>query len=249
MLIINRSIAGSLVLCVAAVGFTGCRTMDEHRTATGAVAGTVVGTTAGALIDRNNPWRGALIGAAAGAAVGGGIGYVLQQQKDAFDRISDLEARPQRVVVQQYPQSYYAEPGVSGQPEYTSPPPQPQEVQVDALLVTISSEVLFPVGSSALSAHGTTKVREVAAVLNQYPDSDVYIRGYTSSEGDDRANFELSQRRAQVVRNELIAAGVAPNRLWAEGMGSSNPVASNATEAGRVQNRRVELHVVPRSTQ
>jgi outer membrane protein OmpA-like peptidoglycan-associated protein len=242
----TRTIAGSLALCVAAVGFTGCRTMNEHRTATGAVAGTVVGGTAGALIDRNNPWRGALIGMAAGAAVGGGIGYVLQQQKEAFDRIADLEARPERVVVQQYPQAQYDDPGHPnyGQPDYSQPP---REVQTDALRVTISSEVLFTVGSSALSPHGVNKVREIAAVLNEYPDSDVYIRGYTSSEGDDRANFELSQRRAQVVKNELIASGVNPSRLWAEGLGSSNPVASNATEAGRMQNRRVELFVIPRS--
>lgn len=241
MLTQTRSIAGFLALTIASM--TGCTTMNENRTATGGVGGAVVGGTAGALIDGDNRWRGALIGMAAGAAVGGGLGYVLEKQKDAFDRIEELEARPQRVVIQQYAPPVYNE-----QTGTVAPDPYPEEVLVDALLVTISSEVLFPVGSSSLSPHGVNKVREVANVLREYPETDVYIRGYTSSEGDDRTNFELSQRRAQVVRNELISAGIASSRLWAEGMGSSNPIASNATEAGRVQNRRVELHVVPRST-
>jgi outer membrane protein OmpA-like peptidoglycan-associated protein len=242
MLTQTRAIAGFLALSI--VGMTGCTTMNENRTATGGIGGAVVGGTAGALIDGDNRWRGALIGMAAGAAVGGGIGYVLEQQKEAFDRIEELESRPQRVVIQQYaPPVYDAQTGTT-----TAPAPYPEEVLVDALLVTISSEVLFPVGSSALSPHGVDKVREVGNVLKSYPESDVYIRGYSSSEGDEQSNFELSRRRAQVVRNELIAAGIAPSRLSAEGMGSSNPVASNATEAGRVQNRRVELHVVPRST-
>lgn len=240
MIGISRTIAGSLALCVATAGLSGCQTMNENRTATGAVAGTVVGGAAGVLIDRDNPWRGALIGMATGAALGGGIGYVLQQQKEAFDRIADLEARPERIIVQQAPA--YNEPAQNNAGSQYS---DPEENLVDALRVTISSDVLFPVGSSALSAHGAAKVREVATVLQQYPDSTVYIRGYTSSEGDDKANFELSQRRAQVVRNELIAAGISPSRLWAEGMGSSDPVAGNDTEAGRMQNRRVELHVVP----
>jgi outer membrane protein OmpA-like peptidoglycan-associated protein len=243
MIRLTRSLTAMLALGLAVGSLTGCRTMNENRTATGGVAGAVVGGTAGALIDGDNRWRGALIGAAAGGALGGGIGYVLQQQKDAFDRIEELEARPQRVVIQQY-----AAPTVDPQTGATTADPYPQEILSDALLVTISSEVLFTVGSSALSPHGANKVREVAAVLKQYPDSDVYIRGYSSSEGDYQANFDLSRRRAQVVRNELIAAGVPSNRLWSEGMGISNPVASNDTEAGRVLNRRVELHIVPRPT-
>jgi outer membrane protein OmpA-like peptidoglycan-associated protein len=113
-------------------------------------------------------------------------------------------------------------------------------------MVRVSNDVIFEKGSSALSAHGVGKVREIAAVLREYPESDVYIRGYTSSEGDDKVNFDLSHRRAEVVRNELVAAGISPSRLFPQGMGSSNPVASNDTESGRVQNRRVELHVVPR---
>lgn len=241
MMTMNRAIASSLMLCVASLSFTGCQTMDRNRRATGAVIGTTVGGAAGALIDRDNPWRGALIGMAAGAAVGTGVGHVLQRQKEAFDRIEDLEVQRETVILQQ-PPAYY-----DAGPDTPSEEPRIYSERSEALMVRISSDVLFEKGSSALSAHGVNKVREIGDVLREYPESDVYIRGYTSSEGDDRVNYELSQRRAEVVRNELVAAGIAPSRLFPQGMGSSNPVATNETEAGRVQNRRVELHVVPRN--
>ena len=233
----KRIISVFIVFCMV-ITLCGCQTAKEHRTATGAAVGTVVGTAAGALIDKENRWRGALIGAAAGAAVGTGIGYMLQKQKEAFDRIEYLETRQQTVVLQQPPQSYY---------EGESVPPR-ESRQVQALNLRLQSEVLFDRGSSSLTPRGAEKVREVAQVLKEYLDSDVYIRGYTSSEGVDKTNFELSQRRAEVVRNELSAAGVNQVRLFAQGMGSSSPVASNDTESGRTQNRRVELTIVPRSS-
>ena len=232
--------SGKVTACgaIAAVLVSGvsCQTVSEHRTATGAVAGTALGAGAGALIDKDNPYRGALIGAAAGALLGTGIGHVLQKQKQAFDRIEGLETKQQAVILQQPPQ--YGDEGQARLPR--------QSDQIEALLVRVPSEVLFERGSSALTPQGAQKVRDVAQVLRDYPDSDVYVRGYTSNEGDDKTNFELSQRRAEVVRNELAAAGVSTSRLYAQGMGSSNPVASNDTEAGRTLNRRVELFVVPR---
>jgi outer membrane protein OmpA-like peptidoglycan-associated protein len=216
------------------VAFGGCQTMKDHPTGTGATTGAIIGGGAGALIDEDDPFRGALIGAAVGGLVGAGVGHMIKRQKEAFNRIEELEAREQTVILQQPPAEG------SGSQAST------QSQQLAALMVRVPAEVLFDVGSSALNAHGANKVREMAQVLKDYPDSDVYVRGYTSSEGDDAKNFDLSQRRAEVVRNELAANGVAPSRLYAQGMGESNPVASNDTEAGRVQNRRVELFVVPR---
>lgn len=220
----QKKIAGmALVAMLAGGGLTGCQWMDEHRTATGATAGAVVGGVAGRAIGGDT--KGALIGAAAGAAIGGGVGYVLQRQKDAFDRIDDVEA--QQTTINLPPQA-----GAPAQ-------------QAQALQVTVGSDVLFEQGSSALSARGVQKLREVAQVLNQDPNSKIVVMGYTSSEGADQMNLELSQRRANVVMNQLIAYGVAPARLQAVGMGESDPVATNDTEAGRVQNRRVEIIVVP----
>ncbi len=228
----------ALVVSVA-VALAGCQTASEHRTATGATAGAVLGATAGALLDEDDPLRGALIGAAAGGAVGAGIGHMLQRQKEAFDRIEDVEAQQQTIILQQTPPP--AAPG--------EPPPEPIKEEKPALMVRVQSEVLFAVGSSALSDPGKAKLKEVAAILTEYPESDVFVRGFTSSEGSDQSNYELSLRRAQVVKNELVANGVQASRTQAHGMGESNPIASNDTEAGRVQNRRVEIIIIPREEQ
>jgi len=237
MRIFSRIVCWGLA-AVMVTGFCGCETVGEHRTATGAIAGAALGGGAGALIDKDNRYRGALIGAAAGTLLGAGVGHVLQKQKQAFDRIEGLETQQQTVILQQPPPL----PAEDGQPR----PPRPSEPQ-QALMLRIPSDILFEKGSSALSAAGAQKLREIAQVLKEYPDSDVYIRGYTSSEGEDKANFELSQRRAEIVKNELSANGVALARLYAQGMGSSNPIAANDTESGRTQNRRVEVHVIPRA--
>lgn len=232
----------SVVLAAALIsGTVGCQTGGEiNRTRTGALTGTLLGAGAGALIDKDEPARGALIGAAAGAALGGGIGHVLQRQKEAFARIEGIETAEETVLIQQP-----TAPPVTTGPGETMEPAAPAEVEQPALRLRMQSDVLFPVGSSALTEAGRAKIREIAEVLSTYPDSQVYVRGYTSSEGGDQMNYELSQRRAQVVQNELIAAGISPSRIQAQGMGPSNPIADNSTEAGRVLNRRVEIHVVP----
>jgi outer membrane protein OmpA-like peptidoglycan-associated protein len=211
--------------------------MGEHRTATGAVTGAAIGGGAGALIDKDNPFRGALIGAIAGSAVGAGVGHMLQRQKEAFERIEQLEVQQETVIIQQPPQ-------VSEDQQTVQPGPSQQ---AQAILVRVPAEILFDKASATLSPHGAGKLREVAQVLKEYPESDVYIRGYTSSEGDLQYNYKLSQQRADSVRFELISVGVSGSRLYAEGLGPTNPVATNDTEGGRAQNRRVELHVVPRT--
>ncbi|MCC6145412.1 MAG: OmpA family protein [Candidatus Hydrogenedentes bacterium] len=227
------ALATSVALTASVLG---CATAGEHRTATGAVTGAAIGGGAGALIDKDNPFRGALIGAAAGTLVGGGIGHMLQRQKQAFERIEELEVQPQTVVIQQP-----APPVEAGQP---APPPQQEEHQ--ALMVRVPSEILFEQDSSAISPHGQAKLQEVAQVLTEFPDSDVYVRGFTSSEGALDYNQKLSQQRAEAVRSTLVNYGISPVRLFAIGMGPADPIASNDTESGRAMNRRVELNIVPR---
>lgn len=249
-----RSIAGSRMgrwvslglIGAMSTGLTGCQWMNEHRTATGAVAGTVVGATAGALISDDNT-KGALIGGAVGAAVGGGIGYVLQRQKDRFDEIEGIEATEQTVYIPQTESVADSGGAVEGTGE-TAPAESVDLVPAQGLSMTISDSVLFAFDSSALTPQGTAKIGEIANVLKEFPDSDVFVMGYTSSDGDDAYNVQLSQRRADAVKNTLIANQVAASRITALGMGESTPVASNDTEEGRAQNRRVELLVVPRET-
>lgn len=231
----TKTVAWILVASMVVV-VGGCQTAREKPATTGTAVGAVGGAAAGAAIDKDNPYRGALIGMLAGAAIGGAVGNLIRKQQEAFDRIEGLETQQQTVVLQESPP-----PTAAGEPA-----PEPEKEEKAALRVRVPSEVLFPVGSSALSGHGKQKLTEVAAILKEYPGSDVIIQGYTSSEGDDQMNYDLSVRRAQVVKNQLVANGVAASRLYAQGMGESNPIASNETEAGRVQNRRVEIIIIPR---
>ena len=77
--------------------------------------------------------------------------------------------------------------------------------------------------------------------LAQNPDVTVEIRGYTDAVGTKSSNIKLSQRRADAVRDHLISKGVAGERIVAKGYGPENPIAPNATAAGRQQNRRIEF--------
>jgi outer membrane protein OmpA-like peptidoglycan-associated protein len=78
-------------------------------------------------------------------------------------------------------------------------------------------------------------------VLDDNPDLNIEIRGYTDSIGEEDYNIQLSQRRAESVMAYLISRGIDPVRLTAKGYGSANPVASNDTPQGRAKNRRVEF--------
>jgi OOP family OmpA-OmpF porin len=82
---------------------------------------------------------------------------------------------------------------------------------------------------------------EVVRSLMAYPDVRVEIRGYTDSVGKASANFALSQRRADAVKQYLTNAGIDPVRLTAKGYGEENPISTNSTPAGRAENRRIEF--------
>ncbi len=101
--------------------------------------------------------------------------------------------------------------------------------------------IQFKVDSSILLSKSKPVLDKAARVLNKYPDLGVEIQGHASSEGNDEYNLRLSQERTEVVREYLISRGVDPDRLRARGYGETQPVATNDTEEGRTQNRRVEF--------
>jgi len=88
-------------------------------------------------------------------------------------------------------------------------------------------------------------LRAVAGNLNDYPDTTVVITGHTDDTGSDAYNFDLSERRAAAVGSILTDAGVAFSRVRTLGAGENQPIASNATDAGRAANRRVEIVIRP----
>lgn len=119
------------------------------------------------------------------------------------------------------------------------------ERQGDQLALTMPSGITFAQSSATIQPAFYTALNNVAATLVEYPSTAVDIRGHASSEGDRGFNQRLSQQRADAVRAYLVNQGVQPVRLTATGMGIDYPVADNSTEAGRVQNRRVEIILTP----
>jgi outer membrane protein OmpA-like peptidoglycan-associated protein len=116
-----------------------------------------------------------------------------------------------------------------------------QAKQTDRGLVITLSDVLFNVDKAELSAEGMRTAQKMADVLLQEPKSAVLIEGFTDSTGSSAHNMELSQRRADSVRNALIGLGVKADKVATRGYGEAFPVASNGDAGSRQLNRRVEI--------
>lgn len=105
----------------------------------------------------------------------------------------------------------------------------------------VTEGIFFDTASATLKPESFSVVQEIAAMMQEHPDLRIRIEGHTDNTGDAASNQDLSERRAAAVRTMLTGLGIAAGRLESAGMGQTQPVASNDTEAGRSQNRRVEL--------
>ena len=112
-------------------------------------------------------------------------------------------------------------------------------------LVLTLGDVLFAPNHSAPTTAALRKLSPFVTILKEQPQRSIRIDGYTDSSGTESSNLDLSQRRADAVRDFLIENGISPRRITARGYGKAAPVASNTTLAGRRENRRVEV-IVPR---
>ena len=111
--------------------------------------------------------------------------------------------------------------------------------------ITISERIQFKSGGAELTERSEALLNQVALVIQAHPEiARIRIEGHTDSFGDREFNVDLAERRAWSVRGYLVERGVVAGRLFAKGFGSTRPVATNGTEAGRAKNRRVEFHVV-----
>jgi outer membrane protein OmpA-like peptidoglycan-associated protein len=208
------------VVAVVSLMAAGCAqpmTQTQKGVAIGAGTGAAVGAGLGQLIGGDT--EGTLIGAGIGAALGGTAGGFFANYMEK----QEMAMRQQLS-------------GVEG-----------ASIQRDAevLAVTFKSDVLFDVNSSTVKPGGYDELQRVAGVLNNYPQTTIQIAGHTDSSGSDQYNMQLSQQRANAVKNALVGYGVAPARLMTVGYGESKPIASNATEAGRQMNRRVAITITP----
>lgn len=115
----------------------------------------------------------------------------------------------------------------------------------DRLILSMPQDILFPTDSFNVNSGLRSDLLKVASSLNQYPQSTVQVVGHTDNTGTAAYNQDLSVRRANAVADVLMDGGVAFNRINSFGRGEDQPIASNLTEAGKAQNRRVEVVILP----
>lgn len=128
-------------------------------------------------------------------------------------------------------------------------PDTPAGAKVDARgCVDVAKVVLkgvsFAVASATLRPEATPTLGSVAAALIANPGLRIEVQGHSDAQGDPARNMTLSERRAQAVKSFLVKEGIAADRISVKGFGQTQPVASNATAAGRADNRRVEFRIV-----
>lgn len=203
------------VLLSCAILFSGC---GASNTVKGGGIGAGAGGALGAGI-------GAIIGGGKGAAWGAGIGAIAGGTAGAIigNKMDKQKAELEKIEGAQ------VESINDGQ----------------AIKVTFESGILFATNSSTLSAASQTALTNFATSLKNHPDTDIQIYGHTDSSGSDAVNNPLSEKRAQSVYNFLQSKGVSGTRMTSQGMGSTQPIADNTTSAGKAQNRRVEIFILP----
>jgi outer membrane protein OmpA-like peptidoglycan-associated protein len=114
----------------------------------------------------------------------------------------------------------------------------------DELNLIMPGNVTFNTDEYAIKGEFFPVLDSVAQVLYKFTDTNLVVTGHTDSTGSKDYNYNLSNRRANSVANYLATHGVTQSRLISQGMGPDEPIASNASESGRAQNRRVELQIV-----
>jgi outer membrane protein OmpA-like peptidoglycan-associated protein len=113
------------------------------------------------------------------------------------------------------------------------------------VVITLSGAVLFATGKSTLLPIAQDKISEVAKALKDQGFKSLLVEGHTDAQGSADKNMQLSQQRADAVRSHLISQGIQAEKIRAQGIGSSRPVADNSNAEGRANNRRVEIIVEP----
>lgn len=123
-----------------------------------------------------------------------------------------------------------------------------QAQRTDRGYVMTLGDVLFATDQATLTSGARERIGRLASFLRQHPERTVRVEGYTDSSGSPGYNLQLSERRANAVREVLLANGINPDRVVAMGRGEAQPVASNDSQSGRQANRRVEVIISdPRS--
>lgn len=247
------ALAGAITLLMS-----GCATIDgskwTNNKAACTVAGVLVGGAVGAAADSDSDDRddidnGALIGAVAG----GLLGHLMcgEEKKPAPKPV--MAPAPAPAPPPPPPPAPAPEPpadsdgdGVLDRDDQCPDTPAGTVVNAfgceEAAPVRLNG-VNFELDSAKLTANSTTILDQAANTLASHPSMKVEVAGHTDSTGKASYNKDLSKRRANTVREYLIANGASADQLTTNGYGEEDPVADNSTRAGRAENRRVELRI------
>ncbi|MCC5942832.1 MAG: OmpA family protein [Balneolaceae bacterium] len=179
-------------------------------------SGAVIGTGAGAAAGSviGKTLGNTAAGAIAGAAVGGTVGAIIGRQMDR--RAEEIAKELDGVTIQR------VEEGIA---------------------VSFDSGILFDFDSSTLRAEARENLRKLAQIMSEDDETELMIVGHTDSVGDENYNMRLSLRRAESAANYMISQGLSRNRVSVEGRGENEPIATNETDQGRQENRRVEVAI------
>ena len=203
------------------------------------ITSTMMLTSCEAVKNANNQQKGTVIGTAAGAVIGGVLGNNLGKGKNA----------PAGAVLGGIVG------GVAGNVIGRNMDKQAKEIKEtlpgaevervgEGIKVTMKENMVnFGFDSSDLTSAAKANLDKLAQVLKNNMDTNINIYGHTDSKGTDAYNLSLSERRAAAVRNYLVSQGVSAGRMFTMGVGEKEPVASNDTDAGRAENRRVEFAI------
>ncbi len=211
----------NLKIAIAVLGVSSlvaaCATNDPNRRAKiGAGVGAVAGAVLGHQIKHGS---GKFVGAAVGALAGGLVGNYMDKQEQDFNQALEEEQRRNDLEI--------------------------ERLKDDTLKLSLNSEVSFDFDRAEIKPAFEPTLDKLAAILKKYNRTVVHIIGFTDSVGSAEYNKRLSERRARAVADYLISQGVPSDRIRTEGRGEREPRATNATEAGRQLNRRVEIYVKP----
>ena len=209
--ITKRLIGMAVVVCL------GCASMGEKEqtgTAIGAGTGAVVGGVIGAATGSKNQREKAAAGAAAGAVIGGLLGnrigaYMDKQEADLRNAMASTVSQNNATI---------------------------QRNNEQMLTATFKSDLFFDVNSSTIKPGGYAELDRVANVLAQYPQTMIRVEGHTDQTGSEQYNLQLSERRANAVKNALTQKGIDAARITPVGMGECCPVSSD-----NAANRRVSM--------
>ena len=200
---------------VAIALLAGCATDDPNRQSkSGAAIGAIAGAVLGHQVEGD---KGRFVGAAIVAIAGAAVGTYMDDQERELEEQLAAEQAANEIEM--------------------------QRIDEETLQLSLNSGVTFDFNSDRVKPQFHDSLDKVAGVLSKYEKTAVHVIGHTDSVGSDSYNQDLSERRAGSVGSYLTLHGVNNQRLLLEGRGESAPRASNATDAGRAQNRRVEIYL------